>query len=944
MAKISVFVKIIGAGAGDDSSIGLVDGNLQWCTNDGFPGWYDGLIDNKLIKLSPQSCNISNGGGLGGFDGETEILVIDQVFRLCVINGTINLMNRQIIVWVGVDAVTQEDAVLKFNGVITSVYYADEMRTQIVSDSSVSLDLKKIPSAVITQEVAMNNPDSEAIGKAVIPTFGNVVYNKMIYCDPGEQIIAADTGGTGPFNTYSPSPDPLFDNVTKQYLTNDYSFFKAKSLLQCVGVYQENETSPVWVALSYNGKELFFDTDASTMVDALKAIIVGKRLLGVSGAASGESFLINDISYMSQEVEWNKTPVSTLWFQLDTTDKAQFEYSLPTWSSLSISENGNTPLFLSGSLGGALENASSVNAFVGPRKKGEFLENVTYFSFQISSTGLFVIPSNVNLTGCEIYQKIDGGLGLKKVVTPSNINLIYQSEKWKLISMDMVSEFGGDKSEFVQIEQADVDTYLLENTPGLDQFGRVLNSVMTGDPTTKTGDLLNGSPITNNLTEIVSNGLVLTTNNYPITYIPATQTTFYIEAFEELFKDGFDIKVIPDFQLSFRDPSSLEKELDFYLQVLAIGEGNVAVARTSFKFSTKYTKPSSSLDRTSARINPALGEVTFSNNFTTHSESSKSLYSLIEKALVFPGDSFTKIKKQIKGFVISVTTQIFSYSAPLYELQKDIKPAKVFLSRTADKKNLWIKSVADNTVTTPAEIIKSVATYGNVPINESSFTSVASDQRTYFEQLPANFDGMFTPEEDASISDVIDEIAKGSMIAAYMDAAGQLNVKNIANEPSSITHEFVATELEKGSTKFSMPKNGYLYSDFDFEIKENPASNSSIVAIDTDGVETFPSETDYELGQLIFDSANGYTLSFEFSFDSYLEPTRIVSLSVRGNNDSLFSIFVPGTFWQFKTTQNSINYTMICRLDNVAPDMAVSIGTFGITLALKVLQVEQESV
>jgi len=457
MAKISVFVKIIGAGAGDDSSIGLVDGNLQWCTNDGFPGWYDGLIDNKLIKLSPQSCNISNGGGLGGFDGETEILVIDQVFRLCVIKGTINLMNRQIIVWVGVDAVTQEDAVLKFNGVITSVYYADEMRTQIVSDSSVSLDLKKIPSAVITQEVAMNNPDSEAIGKAVIPTFGNVVYNKMIYCDPGEQIIAADTGGTGPFNTYSPSPDPLFDNVTKQYLTNDYSFFKAKSLLQCVGVYQENETSPVWVALSYNGKELFFDTDASTMVDALKAVIVGKRLLGVSGAASGESFLITDLEWNTREVEFESTSIETIWFQLDTTDKAQFEYSLPTWSGKYIG-NGNTPLYLSGELGGNADIAAVSNTFVGSKKGFDFLENVSFFSFQLSSSGLFVIPSNVNLSNCEIFQKVDGGSGLIKVITPSDITVIYSSEKWKLISMEMYQDFGTDKNEFQQIEQLDVVT------------------------------------------------------------------------------------------------------------------------------------------------------------------------------------------------------------------------------------------------------------------------------------------------------------------------------------------------------------------------------------------------------------------------------------------------------------------------------------------------------
>lgn len=158
MAKIAVFVQIESAGSGSDSTIGLVSGNLQWCSATGYSGWASGMVDNKTIDIAPMTCNVTTNGGLGGFDGDTAITVIDGAFWTAYNSGTINLTNKIVRIWIGANVASQSAATLVFTGKTSSVSTPDLIRTEIICDGINSLDLKKIPSMVITQEMALNNP------------------------------------------------------------------------------------------------------------------------------------------------------------------------------------------------------------------------------------------------------------------------------------------------------------------------------------------------------------------------------------------------------------------------------------------------------------------------------------------------------------------------------------------------------------------------------------------------------------------------------------------------------------------------------------------------------------------------------------------------------------------------------------------------------------------
>ena len=105
-----------------------------------------------------------------------------------------------------------------------------------------------------------------------------------------------------------------------------------------------------------------------------------------------------------------------------------------------------------------------------------FMPDVSYFAFQFVNSGLFIVSADADTDYYEVYQKTDSGYS--KVAIEGSINVVYQTDKWKMLSLELSNEFGDDEGQFLAMENFDSTSYIYENTElgGLN-FPRVLNSM-----------------------------------------------------------------------------------------------------------------------------------------------------------------------------------------------------------------------------------------------------------------------------------------------------------------------------------------------------------------------------------------------------------------------------------------------------------------------------------
>lgn len=947
MAKIAVFVQIESAGSGSDSSIGLVSGNLQWCSATGYSGWASGMVDNKTIDIAPMTCNVTTNGGLGGFDGDTAITVIDGAFWTAYNSGTINLTNKLVKIWIGANVASKSAATLVFTGKTSSVSTPDLIRTEIICDGINSLDLKKIPSMVITQEMALNNPDSEAIGEAILPVFGNNVFYPMVYCKPSDAFVGfvTDYNGVSDGNTsivyFNARAIPAGgEGFYDEILTTDLEFAKGKSILQCVGKWQSSETSPVWVCFSYNGKELLAADASEANISKIANAIIGKRLLVVHGAGKGESYKVTNVEWATHKVTWGEKNIETVWFELDTTKINDIKQSLQIWRQGVIDE-GNMPLYLNEMSSGY---TAAVNLLVGAYDDvtHNFMPDVSYFAFQFVNSGLFIVSADADTDYCEVYQKTDSGYS--KVAIEGSINVVYQTDKWKMLSLELANEFGDDEGQFLAMESFDSTSYIYENIElgGLN-FPRVLNSI--GVIPTFGGEFTGSdAPISGLLTEIPSSGYELTNISADYIGIAKFQNTVYVPFHSTEYDGELNIRILPSIAITFtmREFFSAAYNIDFKTEVYVIGEGNIALAKKDFSIQFKFDGWGATAEATPELLEIDHSQKAFilSSNCVSHETVSKSAYALMESALTFSASEIPE-KKRVLGFLVSI--------APTYDwvafndgisfsdgVLKTIKPAKTYFSKKADVKNLWLKCRYDSLVGSPIGIVKSICETVGIALDGTEFAAVAASQRAFFSTYLTDFNGQYSPKEDESVSDIIDAIGKGSLTGFYPDASGKLRAKFLPDIGGATIFDFDPTTIRKNSLAVSTPKNGYLFSDYDFSIPTNVITDESIISIDTDGVLTFPSETETEEGSIIFNEANGYTVvSASYNKDG---ENIVYSVYVRGSNPSLFSMFIPGTIWKLSYTLASTPYTYILRLDNVAPDIGCPPTSYGIRLCMKVVE------
>jgi len=977
MSKISIFVKIFNVTNGTtNTTIGLISGDLQWCSHSGFENYSSGMFDQNLIDIAPQSCNIAVGGCLGGFDGSTTLTAIDQTFRNSVYSGSIELLNKQITIHVGIDISSIDEAVLKYNGVISSFDYSDEIRTVITCDSSVSIDLKKIPSVEITKEMTLNNEDNDSIGENITPSYGRYVYYPLFYCDSSNKNISLSLSSNGNIVTdnsetllYTTSPQ-LVNTLDLQFMSKNYTFFKGKTLFECVGLYQEGgDSSNVWIAISFNG----YGIEGSALYNSddferIKNVLIGKKITCVKGTGSGTSIIITSVEFSEKDVIIYKSgddietkAITALWLQTDILDISKFSFSLKRDDSSdtnSYKKPINCPLTVTRKMIFAdnlnLRKYMMINAITSPttlqdKVSGDFSDSTSFFSFKSSNTGIFLVNVDADLSEFELYENVGEAEGFSFVSKPENVSVIYSSEKWKMISIEIKNTSSGDIGEFTQFSSEEIETYLIENiedttnnnlaekgvnSVSIPEFGRFKDQLSGADISTR---LTNIPKSTEPIDYLALGNLIAVVEGTPFHNI-SLNNAFYNYINGNDYKEN-SISFMPCIFTFFIKTDNVACKIDVSLIVSSylIVEGNIVLDKKTSETNLIYDMwdGSTVLQEIEVKIDNINNQLLMSENCRSGT-SSKEMYSTIIKAISFSMDDYEEQLYQITGILTNVEIVYKVADSQLLRddisITKVVKTARVIRSKKANKEKLYLRCLKDNSVFSPVHIAKQVALENGLTVGDT-FIEAFANQSNYI-PVPNDFDGMYQPEADQSVSDVLDDIAKKSMTAIYQDAAGILQAKFLPSTPSSISHEFSSTDIKKDSMTFSMPKSGYLFSDYDFSVKKNIVCKESIISIDTDGTETFPADGDYKLGDILY-SSNDY--DFEKSTYMNFSGLDIIEIRIRGENDFLFANFIPGTNWHFITDTTQLRVTYTLTLDSVAEDFSCPVDKKGIRLGFRVL-------
>lgn len=936
MAKQVIFVKIFNVGTGNDATIGMVNGNLQWASISGFAGWSNGFIDQNTVDIPGQAINISAGGALGGFDGDAEIDVTDALLHNAIYSGAISVIGKQAIVAIGNDPASFDDAKIEFNGVVSSQGFPDEITVSITCDSSIDFDAKKIPETVITQEMALNNHDSEAIGKSILPTYGNVVYLPMVFCgsnsDSLAHALASKEYNLGAVPTEqlfeATAPDMLHDEDVYDFLTSSLDAFRGRFLLQVVGIWQSAEKENVWCCLSANGRDLWASATSANHLTGIRKALIGNRLKVASGTGAGDSLLIIDVAYESHTVDWNDTSITSLWIKLDTTDITSLSSSLPySASDPGDSNDGNSdyrPDFFT-------DKPAETSFLVSAYDNGKYKNDVSFVTIQ-AKDDVFLLSSLADIGNGIVVSRNNG---LTSEIN-ANVKLLFESEKWKMVSVD-VDNVKDTDGKLTSVTLSQIQTNLFNYDTS---FNGLFHNVYNGESV-----LINDS-LSNRLEIVGRTDVDYSFTSYS-TIISFDQSTFFYlkdlyKGFD-LSKEDLDIRVLPkfgyvlsssaDFSKDFLDEPVITK-----IEVAIISDSNVVIDKVSHTFYVGFLFNNSNTTA-SFEFDVENKTVLLSSNAVGYEETSTSLFDSINEALKI-GDKLKACKssKNVNAIVVSIQSTLSTrvdIGSHTWNVKKKIYPSFIAISSQVDKNDLYYKCVSDPDVTTPAGIVKSIAANNALSIGADSFASAITGQRNLFTLQTTSFDGQVQPESGSSISEVIQEIAESSITAVYMDSAGNVQAKFLPDEPTSYSIEFNGSNVIRDGLSFSQPKNGYVFSDFSFVVKANPFDKESTITIDTDSASSFPGELEYDYGSIIFSADTGYSVrSYHNLAIENDGPFTFRSIGISGPSRELLSMFAVGTFWKYDDLVTLT--TSLLRIDAVCPDYE-SENAYGVRIGCFVL-------
>lgn len=892
-----ILVKILGVGTGDDSTIGMVDGDLLW-SSQVKAGYLDGVIDVNSIDSITSMCNIVEGGELGGLTSSLNIQGISSNLASMVDAGTISLANKYILVYY--------NEVLVYTGKVSTSFALDQITTQINVDPAYTLDNSAPVAVTVTEEMALYNSKSSAIGKVLTPVYGNKGLFPLVYCDPAlnytQTMVETAVVDDGQNYLYTFAPHLFGSN--NPTMSSD-GVYKGLSLLQVAGMYQQTEDkTPIWVCLSVNGKHSLFDVGAVAHMEKIRVAFLGRTLIGVQGTGKDSYFTITDIEYATHNDH------ADVWLELDTTDSGSVTSSIPWIDGYEENASGNGLYRVRVNE----DHLSASTIFQGGYEDNKIKEDITFLSF-CSPNNLFLVHGDCTFnTPAKLYTKTDD------IVTElDNIKVteIYSGENWKLISI-FSDNFNANEKVITDTNISPFVTYIYED---YDTFN---GSTVNNNGTVTSDGFSIGQPIspwvlTTKTVDGGENPYVVNTHN--TMFIPVDGTVNGLSDLTDL-----SLSIVPDCSISVNGGFWGMMVMHLYINVDVVTEGNVVMGSSSLSLPIKWNKPNKKnpTDDMRITIDPMNEVVLFSDGVLTYEQSSAECFRSIKSQLDLSDKIDVGDINKICGFFVTVRTEVTgAFEGWLINtnmvIDKIIARPCAIISKKYNFDSLFIESNITS-ITSPASLIKSIAEAHGITCNADSFAA-CNAKYVSFQSIP--YSGYYTASSSETVSTILRNISQMAGIGLYTSADGVLYCTQLLEYPSEYNYSFTGYNLIDSSFLLnyaSLPCTAY-----SFKVS-TPLVGISEVQLLTSNQE-FPAEDEYKLGEIV------YTLANEWDLYVKADTSTKLTIRARSNFDKLPLLygFTVGTMWRV-TTETGI---YDCKLESTGIDPSVTNSICGIILGLR---------
>lgn len=837
MSVVYLYVKIDSVGSGDDSLIGMKDGSIQWRSSTLTTDWFTGFIDRNTVDGIMASCNIAQGGTLGGFEGDISFRATSSDLVESLIQKTIDVIGKGLEISVGHSS-TPSQRTVRYTGRVSTWRMLDEITVEFTCKPVTEYNKRVIPSVTVNEELALGISDSSAIGKSVTETYGNICSFPLIYLDGVKgynPLIAYEDTGDYAITSSNASPNGM----------NISGIFIGKSLFQVLAVYQAAANGYLWIALSYNGIPLF-NALAEAEIGSIKRAFLGGVFKIVSGTGSDDQYKVIDAVWASRTI--SSVTTATVWFKINTTDINAVKGINGYTNTFNSVVRANKEIAFSKRTG---DTASNFFTDEYPDYKNPFnTDFVTEqdISFVVFSgvNNLFLVSSLATLEDCSIVSS-NGEFEIPN----TGIEVVSEGDGYKLIRINTPNTIEDTEPSFSFLKTSEVSTKFLEYNGDINEMGYILY------PSHQYSDGVFDSQ---------SIGVPFTKSESGTANIAGSRFYFINVlkvAITEIEKGLDSVVVIPKFKYEVDSPDAIFNDAGIEIEVSVVSEGNLVLG--SKVFYTKLNQLGTS-DGGYFDLRVEDGVVWISNFGASDYDSvSAPLFNSIKSALDI-ADLLKNVYDNARYMLVRITFDIDMANPAAnrdYTITKTIDKVYVGTAKKVDKDKLYLKSVNTSTYTvnSPATLARQVALENGLTINGGSFNGVDTIMRTLFDGAIEDFDGQIQPNNKTTVASALMEIAQSSMMALYMTPTNVLKAKWFADDnPDDTTpvYSFSGDDVVKGSMRVTKPQNGYRYTDFVFDVKKKVNDTQDSVFINTDseiGADDFPSTGDRFEGELLdFDS------------------------------------------------------------------------------------------
>jgi hypothetical protein len=899
---VRIIVQIEDVGTGDDATIGMTAGNIEWDTflTSGGP---NGLLDKNSIPDLEVSCNIAQGGTLGSFGTKRTITVYGQAILDAITNETISLIGKTVKIFLSIAEYGSTDSEQRYQGKISSSFVRDKISAVIECDARSAFNQKVIPSFTVTEEMALGVKDSSAIGQTITTTYGQVCDFPLVrlpvtspyFAMLLEQEMPVDDGG-GSILMYGTSFDS--DPTTLDPLLNRDGDFVGLSSLQILGKYQEGGGN-LWVCLSCNGTQLF-TSEASSQIERIKKAFFGLTVKVIRGKGVGSFFKIMDLEYATRDA--GEQTISSVWFKLNTSDLDALDSAGGFDSVFATNDTANHNL-RSYTYPNGETWAVDDDRFIASYEDNAIRDDVSFVSICGVSNIYLVTKDALIQSGARLVGE---GSDDTLLLPTESLKLVLDTSAYKLIQINVPSFVAEEANSFSFVTFDTTETRFLEPTTS----GYPHNSIWVytdGFSDASIVDMLA-------LSEEFKTRITVV---FPL-FLKAIRfrNSFYVPLTVEQASNKTDsLFIVPHVKYSVNfDADNGQWDTPWFvnIRVYVVGEANVILGQVESDSTFVLSQLDVGTDLY-LEIDPSDGVVRFSDKIMGFSQESTEAFQGIKQNL----DISNLLENNGIGVARAVIVRVnVSFGVSGMDLETavggttkwEIGQCYVGSSVTLEKDKLFLRTNRDNTLgvlptTTPVGLAALIASENDTPIDTTSFGAVATIQRTLFSEVADSFDGSFNPHGKKSVSEILSNIAKQSLTALYPDRNGNLLAKWFMDIDEDTPTVYTFTDIVLKSLDTSEPQGGFVFTDFAFSIRKNQSKTVEQLYVNTDASLTeFPDE-DYveEYGDPV-NSTNGWGIETIRTIPEY----KAFRLRKVGLENPLLR-FVVGTKWELTGTDIEAN-------------------------------------